>query len=144
MYVYVLMNFIHQSIFTIFLSKTGLPKSIFVVYYIEKERRKTMYFSREDTYDEDDILEMEYEEYMNEKYNMEYMQIERESMPVELIKEAIEARDEAEANGLYDEHLTAEQEMTLHQAISSLSELAKETNSSLSDLLKMGGYTEVK
>ena len=103
-----------------------------------------MYFSREDTYDEDDILEMEYEEYMRDKYNMEYMQIERESMPVELIKEAIEARDEAEANGLYDEHLTSEQEMTLHQAISSLSELAKETNSSLSDLLKMGGYTEVK
>ena len=99
-----------------------------------------MYFSREDTYDEDDILEMEYEEYMREKYNMEYMQIERESMPVELIKEEIEARDEAEANGLYDEHLTSEQEMTLHQAISSLSELAKETNSSLSDLLKIGGY----
>ena len=99
-----------------------------------------MYFSREDTYDEDDILEMEYEEYMREKYNLEYMQIERESMPVELIKEAIESRDEAEANGLYDEHLTTEQEMTLHQAISSLSELAKETNSSLSDLLKIGGY----
>ena len=103
-----------------------------------------MYFSREDTYDEDDILEMEYEEYMREKYNMEYMQSERYSTPIELIKEEIEARDEAEANGLYDEHLTTEQEMTLHQAISSLSELAKETNSSLSDLLKMGGYTEVK
>ena len=101
-----------------------------------------MYLELEDCYDEDDILEMEYEEYMNEKYNMEYMQIERESMPVELIKEEIEARDEAEANGLYDEHLTSEQEMTLHQAISSLSELAKETNSSLSDLLKIGGYTE--
>ena len=99
-----------------------------------------MYFRREDTYDEDDILEMEYEEYMYERYNHEYMQIERESMPVELIKEEIEARDEAEANGLYDEHLTPEQEMTLHQAISSLSELAKETNSSLSDLLKIGGY----
>lgn len=98
-----------------------------------------MYFSREDTYDEDDILEMEYEEYMREKYEQEYMQVERESMPVELIKEAIESRDEAEANGLYDEHLTTEQEMTLHQAISSLSELAKETNSSLSDLLKIGG-----
>ena len=108
-----------------------------------------MYFGLEDIYDEDDILEMEYEEYMYERDNQEYMQIEemqaeRESMPIEIIKEAIEARDEAEANGLYDEHLTAEQEMTLHQAISSLSELAKETNSSLSDLLKMGGYTEVK
>ena len=108
-----------------------------------------MYFGLEDTYDEDDILEMEYEDYMNERYNQEYMQIEemqaeRESMPVELIKEAIESRDEAEANGLYDEHLTPEQEMTLHQAISSLSELAKETNSSLSDMLKMGGFTEVK
>ena len=99
-----------------------------------------MHFSREDIYDEDDILEMEYEEYMREKYEQEYMQAERDSTPIELIKEAIEARDEAEANGLYDEHLTPEQEMTLHQAISSLSELAKETNSSLSDLLKMGGY----
>ena len=104
-----------------------------------------MYFGLEDTYDEDDILEMEYDEYMREKYNMEYMQIEeiqaeRESMPVELIKGEIEARDEAEANGLYDEQLTQEQEMTLHQAISTLSELAKETNSSLSDLLKIGGY----
>lgn len=97
-----------------------------------------MHFSREDTYDEDDIMEWEYEEYMREKYEME-MQAERDSTPIELIKEAIEARDEAEANGLYDEHLTPEQEMTLHQAISSLSELAKETNSSLSDLLKMGG-----
>ena len=102
-----------------------------------------MYFGIEDTYDEDYILEMEYEEYMYERDNSE-IQDERESMPIELIKEEIEARDEAEANGLYDEHLTAEQEMTLHQAISSLSELAKETNSSLSDLLKMGGYTEVK
>ena len=103
-----------------------------------------MYFGLEDIYDEDDLMEMEYEEYMRERYNLEYMQAERESMPVELIKEAIESRDEAEANGLYDEHLTPEQEMTLHQAISSLSELSKETNSSLSDLLKMGGYTEVK
>ena len=101
-----------------------------------------MYLELEDCYDEDDLMEMEYEEYIREKYNLEYMQIERESMPVELIKEEIEARDEAEANGLYDEHLTQEQDMTLHQAISSLSELAKETNSSLSDLLKIGGYTE--
>ena len=104
-----------------------------------------MFLELEDCYDEDDILEWEweYEEYMCDKYEQEYMQAERESMPVELIKEEIEARDEAEANGLYDEHLTPEQEMTLHQAISSLSELAKETNSSLSDLLKIGGY-EVK
>ena len=102
-----------------------------------------MYFGIEDTYDEDYILEMEYEEYMYERDNSE-IQDERESMPIELIKEEIEARDEAEANGLYDEQLTQEQELTLHQAISSLSELAKETNSSLSDLLKMGGYTEVK
>ena len=105
-----------------------------------------MYLELEDTYDEDDILEWEWEweceEYMrNQEYmQIEEMQAERESMPVELIKEEIEARDEAEANGLYDEHLTQEQEMTLHQAISSLSELAKETNSSLSDLLKIGGY----
>ena len=103
-----------------------------------------MFLELEDCYDEDDILEWEweYEEYMrNQEYmQIEEMQAERESMPVELIKEAIEARDEAEANGLYEEHLTPEQEMTLHQAISSLSELAKETNSSLSDLLKIGGY----
>ena len=100
-----------------------------------------MYFELEDIYDEDDLMEQEweYEEYMR---NQEYMQYERYSTPIELIKEAIEARDEAEANGLYDEHLTPEQEMTLHQAISSLSELAKETNSSLSDLLKMGGYNK--
>ena len=106
-----------------------------------------MFLELEDIYDEDDLLEWEweYEEYMrNQEYmQIEEMQAERESMPVELIKEAIEARDEAEANGLYDEHLTTEQEMTLHQAISSLSELAKETNSSLSDLLKIGGF-EVK
>lgn len=94
-----------------------------------------MFLELEDVYDEDDLMEREWE------YE-EYMQSEGYSTPIELIKDAIEARDEAEANGLYDdEHLTPEQEMTLHQAISSLSELAKETNSSLSDLLKMGGYT---
>lgn len=96
-------------------------------------------------YDEDDIMEREYEEYMAKEYE-EYMEdkYNRECMPIELIKEAIEARDEAEANGLYDEPLTIDQEMSLHQAVSTLSELAKETNSSLSDLLKIGGYTEVK
>ena len=103
-----------------------------------------MFLELEDCYDEDDILEWEweYEEYMrNQEYmQIEEMQAEMESMTFEIIKEEIEARDEAEANGLYDEHLTQEQEMTLHQAISTLSELAKETNSSLSDLLKIGGY----
>ena len=105
-----------------------------------------MFLELEDRYDEDDFMEREweweYEMYMREKYEQEYMQSERYSTPIELIKEAIEARDEAAANGLYDEQLTQEQEMTLHQAISTLSELAKETNSSLSDLLKIGGYTE--
>ena len=35
-----------------------------------------MYLELEDCYDEDDLMEMEYEEYMREKYNLEYMQIE--------------------------------------------------------------------
>lgn len=51
-------------------------------------------------------------------------------------------RDRAEAEGLYDTienptaiPMTEEQEQTLHQACSWLSELAKETNSTMSDLL---------
>ena len=60
-------------------------------------------------------------------------------------------REDAEKAGVFDDDriydyidgettkLTVEQEMTLHYAVSSLSHLMKETNSSLSDLLKMGG-----
>lgn len=57
-------------------------------------------------------------------------------------------RDRAEAEGLYDTiedpsilPMTEEQEHTLHQACSWLSDLAKETNSSLSEILKRGGIT---
>ena len=60
-------------------------------------------------------------------------------------------REDAERAGVFDDDriydyidgettkLTVEQEMTLHYAVSSLSSLMKETNSSLSELLKMGG-----
>lgn len=58
----------------------------------------------------------------------------------------ISERDYAEAHGLYDTiedpsslPMTEEQEQTLAQAMSTLSDLAKETNSSLSELLKRGG-----
>jgi hypothetical protein len=54
----------------------------------------------------------------------------------------IAERDYAESHGLYDTienpsglPMTPEQEMALAQAMSTLSDLAKETNSSLSDLL---------
>ena len=60
-------------------------------------------------------------------------------------------REDAEKAGVFDDDriydyidgettkLTVEQEMTLHYAVSSLSSLMMETNSSLSELLKMGG-----
>ena len=60
-------------------------------------------------------------------------------------------REEAEKAGLFDDdhffdcvdghakRFTMEQEMALHSAISDLSNLMEETNSSLSDLLKIGG-----
>lgn len=58
----------------------------------------------------------------------------------------IAERDYAEAHGLYDTiedpsalPMTEEQEQTLAQAVSWLSDLAKETNSSMSELLKRGG-----
>ena len=62
-------------------------------------------------------------------------------------------RDDAEKAGVFDdEHIydcvdgyakkfTVEQEMTLFSAVSDLSYLMKETNSSLSELLKVGGLT---
>lgn len=60
----------------------------------------------------------------------------------------IAERDYAEAHGLYDTiedptvlPMTEEQEYTLHQACSWLSDLAKETNSSMSEILKRGGIT---
>ena len=58
----------------------------------------------------------------------------------------IAERDYAEAHGLYDTienpsglPMTPEQEMALAQAMSTLSDLAKETNSTMSELLKRGG-----
>lgn len=60
-------------------------------------------------------------------------------------------RDDAEKAGVFDDdHLhdcvdgyakrfTVEQEMALHSAVSDLSNLMKETNSSLSELLRVGG-----
>jgi hypothetical protein len=61
----------------------------------------------------------------------------------------ISERDYAEAHGLYDTienpsillPMTEDQEQALAQAVSTLSDLAKETNSSLSELLKRGGIT---
>lgn len=60
------------------------------------------------------------------------------------IAEQIHLRDEAEAAGLWDDtmeeparklKLTNDQEYTLWQAMSSLAQLAKETNSTLSELI---------
>ena len=58
----------------------------------------------------------------------------------------IAERDYAEAHGLYDTiedpsilPMTDEQEQTLAQAVSWLSDLAKETNSTMSEILKRGG-----
>lgn len=74
---------------------------------------------------------------MSWKYNMN-------NIEEEYIKEEVESRLFAEENGLYDNNnfkMSWEQEMSLHQAMSTLSTLAKETNSSVSDLLKCNGYT---
>ena len=61
----------------------------------------------------------------------------------------ISEREYAEQHGLYDTMekpdeqlppLSESQEMALAQAMSTLSDLAKETNSSLSELIKRAGY----
>lgn len=69
----------------------------------------------------------------------------------EELRQLAEAREEAEKAGVFDDDriydcidgetkkFTVEQEMALYSAVSDLSNLMKETNSSLSDLLKMGG-----
>lgn len=64
--------------------------------------------------------------------------------PIEILDKMAEEREYAEANGLYDtiekpSGLTLEQEMALAQAISTISDLAKETNSTVSELLELGG-----
>ena len=63
------------------------------------------------------------------------------SIPEEYVIDEIKAREEAEENGLYDhEPLSWYQEMALSQAMSTLSDLARETNSTVSDLIKANGY----
>ena len=69
----------------------------------------------------------------------------------EELRQLAEAREEAEKAGVFDDDriydcidgettkFTVSQEMALYSAVSSLSNLMKETNSSLSELLKMGG-----
>ena len=81
-------------------------------------------------------------------YNIEEMK-ENPSMDEytnEEIAAMIAERDYAELHGLYDTienpnnlRMTPEQEMAFAQAMSTLSDLAKETNSSLSVLLKTSG-----
>lgn len=93
---------------------------------------------------EDYQLEHEYEEYMERQYEM-YMEEQyyiQTEMPDEYVKQELEDRELAEQNGVFDDNidLTIGQEMSLYQAASVLSELAKETNSTISDLLKMAGY----
>lgn len=64
----------------------------------------------------------------------------------EELEQMFKERDEAEASGLFDTieepdkvlKLTEEQEYDLWMAASTLSRLAKETNSSMSELLKVG------
>ena len=63
------------------------------------------------------------------------------SIPEEYVIDEIKAREEAEENGLYDhEPLSRYQEMALSQAMSTLSDLARETNSTVSELIKANGY----
>lgn len=64
-------------------------------------------------------------------------------IPEDYVRNEIESRSFAEENGLYDNHIKMswEQEMTLHQAMSTLSTLADETNLSVSELIKYNGYT---
>ena len=59
----------------------------------------------------------------------------------ELAKMA-EEREAAEKAGVFShEPLTCEQEAALAYAMSTISSLCKETNSSLSDLVKLSGYS---
>ena len=98
---------------------------------------------------EDYQLEHEYEEYMEKQYEEYMMYMEEQyyiqtEMPDDYVKQEIEDRELAEQNGVFDDdiNLTVGQEMSLYQATSTLSELAKETNSTISDLLKMAGYVK--
>ena len=63
-------------------------------------------------------------------------------MPDDYVKQEMEDRELAEQNGVFDDRveLTVDQEMSLYQAASTLSELAKETNSTISSLLNVFGF----
>ena len=63
-------------------------------------------------------------------------------MPDDYVKQEMEDRELAEQNGVFDDdiNLTVGQEMSLYQAASTLSELAKETNSTISSLLNVFGF----
>ena len=76
------------------------------------------------------------------------------NMTDEELAQLAQDREDAEKAGVFDDHLydciespdsqlhlTVEQEMVLHHAASSLSDLARETNSSVSELLKFNGYS---
>ena len=65
------------------------------------------------------------------------------SIPEEYVIDCIKSREEAEANGLYDSepmNMSWSQEMALSQAMSTLSDLARETNSTVSELIRANGY----
>lgn len=69
------------------------------------------------------------------------------------LEQLAQDREDAEKAGVFDDDriydcvdgetkkFTVEQEMALYSAVSDLSNLMKETNSSLSELLKIGGLT---
>ena len=77
-----------------------------------------------------------------------------DNMTSEELEQFAKDREDAEKAGLFDDdHIhdcvdgytskfTVEQEMVLFSAISDLSYLMKETNSSLSELLKVGGLID--
>lgn len=74
-------------------------------------------------------------------------------MTDEELEQLARDREEAEKAGVFEDDriydcvdgytkkFTVEQEMALYSAVSDLSYLMKETNSSLSELLKMGGLS---
>lgn len=76
-----------------------------------------------------------------------------DEMTDEELEQLARDREEAEKAGVFEDDriydcvdgytkkFTVEQEMALYSAVSDLSYLMKETNSSLSELLKMGGLS---
>ena len=76
-----------------------------------------------------------------------------DEMTDEELEQLAQDREEAEKAGVFEDDriydcvdgytkkFTVEQEMALYSAVSDLSYLMKETNSSLSELLKMGGLS---